>query len=143
VLQNVCIPAAAGGNWDQLAKSNGFRKNRDGWGRRDKTFQLQINNPGANPTQCHVNITHPVDPEAPGRAIVIALHDWAAVLRGWTLYRNDKSVQGSQEYTTRSWEHDDGPKHEALVLTTVRMANGAPAGRGGDTSQMIYDLVKQ
>ena len=38
---------------------------------------------------------------------------------------------------------DEGEKHEALVLTTIRKADGTPAGRSGtETSQMIYDIRK-
>ena len=103
-------------------------------------YQLTVMAPGSNPTQCHVNIVHPIDPEAPAKPIVVALHDWAAVTRGWSLYRNDKNVLGTQEFTTRSWEHSEGGKDQALVITTIRKADGAPSQRNADTSEMIYSV---
>ena len=142
MLERVCIPAAAGGDWGALTKAAGFRKSRDNWVMKQKEYQLTIEAPGSNPNQCHVDIVHPVDPEAPGRAIVVALHDWAAVLRGWTLYRNDKSVIAGSEYTTRSWEHNADGNAEALVFTTIRKADGTSMQRNADTSELIYSIKK-
>ncbi len=47
---------------------------------------------------------------------------------------------GSQEFTTRSWEHDEDGRHLGLVLTTKRKANGTPSKGNADTSEMIYGL---
>jgi hypothetical protein len=138
-LQTVCIPAVEGGNLDALTKSAGFKKNGDGnYVVKRQGYQMTILAPGSNPNQCHIDIVHPVDPEAPAKPLVLALHDWASVQRHWTLYRNDKSVSGAQELTTRSWETDDAGKHKALVITTFRKADGAPAKGNADTSTVIY-----
>ena len=75
--------------------------------------------------------------------VVTALDNWAQVTRGYSLYRNDKSPDGSpQQLITRSWEHDDGPKHEALVITTFRKGDGSPSKGNADTSQVIYGVSK-
>jgi len=129
-----------GGNLAQLAKTAGFRKSGDNYVNKQRTYQLTVLALGSNPHQCHVDIVHPVDPEAPAKPIVIALHDWAAVTRGFSLYRNDKNVLGSQEFTTRSWENDENGQHQALVLTTIRKADGTPSKGGADTSEMIYSV---
>ena len=139
-LDTVCVPLVNGGDIAKLAKAAGFRKSGDSYVLKQKTYQLTLEPLGSNPNQCHLDIGHPIDPEAPGKPIVVALHDWAAVTRGWDLYRNDKNVLGSQELTTRSWEHDEGGKHLALVITTFRKADGAPSRNNADTSQMIYGL---
>ena len=141
-LQAVCIPVASGGNQAQIAKAAGFRKSGDGFVLRNKDFQITVEAVGLNPGQCHVDITHGADQEAPGRAIVVALHDWAAITRGWSLYRNDKNVNGSSEFTTRSWEHAADGKSEAIVFVTIRKADGTPSKPGIDTSQMIYSVTK-
>jgi|GEM_PF-510081 len=140
VLDNICVPLVNGGNLAKLAKTAGFRKSGDNYEMKQKTYKLTVLAQGANPGQCQVEIVHPIDPEAPAKPIVIALHDWAAVTRGWDLYRNDKNVLGSQELTTRSWEHDEDGKHLALVLTTFRKADGTPSQRNADTSEMIYGI---
>jgi hypothetical protein len=141
-LETVCIPTANGGNLGQIARSAGFRKTGDNYVLRRQGYQFTVLAPGSNPTQCHVDIVHPIDPEAPAKPLVVALHNWAAVSRGWSLYRNDKSVTGSQEFTTRSWETSGAGENQALVLTTIRRADGTPSQRGADTSEMLYSVTK-
>jgi hypothetical protein len=136
-LETVCIPAVTGGNMDQLTKAAGYRKSGDNYVMKGKGFQLTVLAPGANPHTCHVDIVSPVDPEAPAKPLVVALHNWAAVTRGFTLYRNDKNVAGAQELTTRSWELSADGKNQAVVLTTFRKADGTPSG-GRETSEMLF-----
>ncbi len=138
-LETICIPLVDGGDIKQLTKAAGFRKSGDSYVMKQKTYQLTLIPPGSNPNQCHIDVVHPVDPAGP---IVVALHNWAAVSRGWTLYRNDKNIDAGQEYTTRSWENDADGKHSAMVFTTIRKADGSPSKGAADTSQMIYSATK-
>ncbi|HZZ87957.1 MAG TPA: hypothetical protein VFE13_06435 [Caulobacteraceae bacterium] len=144
LLQRVCMPAAEGGNFAQIAKAYGLKKQGDygGWVMKQKTFTLLVQDPGSNPHQCHVDVTHPADLEAPGRPIIVAFNDWAAIEHGWSLYRNDKNVQGDTQFTTRSWQLDWNGKAQSLVFTTMRKADGSPAKGANDTSQMIYEVMK-
>ena len=142
VLENVCIPAANGGNLEKIAKSAGFRKSGDNFVLKQPTYQFTVESPGFNPTQCHVDLVHPIDPEAPAKPLVIALHNWAVFGHGWSLYRNDKNPVAGQEFTTRSWEHSAGGKSEAVVITTMRKADGTPAGKNADTSTLLYSVTK-
>ncbi|HXV00240.1 MAG TPA: hypothetical protein VG166_07065 [Caulobacteraceae bacterium] len=143
ILQSVCQPAlSGGGDLGKLAKADGWRKNGESWVMNGRGFKLTLLAPGSNPDQCHIDIVHPVDPQAPAAAIVVALHNWAAVERGWSLYRNDKNVSGAQELTTRSWEHDETGRHEALVITTFRRSDGRPLAGSNDTSTVIYSSDK-
>ena len=145
VLQRVCIPAATGGNFAQIAKSYGLRKqNGDlgGWGEKTKDFTLVVEDPGSNPHQCHVDLTHPADLEAPGRPIIVALNDKLAVEGGWSLYRNDKNVQGTIQFTTRSWQLDWNGTEQSVVFTTMRKPDGTPMKGTVDTSQVIYETIK-
>ncbi len=141
-LEQVCMPAANGGDLAKIAKSAGYKKAGDNFVYKQPGFQFTVLAPGSNPTQCHVDLVHPIDPEAPAKPLVIALHNWAVFGHGWSLYRNDKNVEAGQEFTTRSWEHSGGGKDEALVLTTVRKADGSPSLKAGDTSMMIYSVSK-
>jgi hypothetical protein len=144
VLQSVCIPAANGGNLVQLAKTAGLRKQGDqGWAMKAKDFTLLVANPGSNPDQCHVTITHPADLDSPGRPIIVALNDWATgAANGWSLYRNDKSVQAGLQFTTRSWQLDWNGKEQSLVFTTKRKSDGTPLHPNVDESEMIYGVAK-
>jgi hypothetical protein len=141
ILQKVCIPSANGGNFQQLVKSNGFRRNNDNnWVLKTRDYTLTVEDPGSNPTQCHVDVTHPLDPDSPGKPIVIALNDWATAINGWSLYRNDKSVQAGMLVTTRSWTLDWNGKTQGLVFTNMRKPDGTPLRNGVDTSQVIYEV---
>ena len=144
VLQSVCIPAANGGNFVQLVKTAGLRKQGDqGWALKTKDFTLLVANPGSNPDQCHVTITHPADLDSPGRPIIVALNDWATgSTNGWSLYRNDKSVQEGMQFTTRSWQLDWNGKEQSLVFTTKRKSDGTPLHQNMDESEMIYGVAK-
>jgi hypothetical protein len=141
-LEKVCIPAVDGGNLKQLARADGYRQSSDSYVLHGRGFTFTILPPGSNPTQCHIDLVHPVDPQAPAAQLVVALHNWAAIARGWTVYRNDKNVTGDEELTTRSWEHDDTGAHEAIVITTYRHANGAPMRGNSDTSTVIYSKAR-
>jgi hypothetical protein len=143
ILQQVCIPAASGGDFARLAKAAGLRKNSDGgWSVRQREFTLTLLSPGSNPTQCHVDVTHPADLDSPGRPIIVALNDWAAVEHGWSLYRNDRSVQAGMQFTTRSWQLDSDGKEQSLVFTTTRKPDGSPLRPNTDQSEMIYGVAR-
>lgn len=139
-LESVCIPAVAGGTLDKLTRTVGYHKSGDNYVLNGKGFKLTVLAPGANPKTCHVDIVSGIDAEGPAKPIVVALHNWAAVARGYTLYRNDKNVTGAQELTTRSWELGDGGKNQAVVLTTFRKADGTPSN-GRETSQMLFSTT--
>jgi hypothetical protein len=141
-LETVCIPAAAGQGLAGLAKTAGYRKSGDNFVLKQTGYQFTILAQGSNPNQCHVDIVHPIDVESPGKPLIIALHNWAVFGHDWTLYRNDKNVSGSSEFTTRSWENRGTDKNEAVVLTTIRKADGSPSRRDADTSEMIYSVTK-
>ena len=141
-LENVCIPAAHGGNMASLTKAAGFKKNNENFVLKRPSFQFTVMAPGSNPTQCRVEIVHPVDPAGPGAPLILALHNWSAVSRGWDLYRNDISDAGGQQLTTRSWEHTADGSAEALVLTTFRKPDGAPTQKAADTSTLFYSVTK-
>jgi hypothetical protein len=142
-VQNVCVPAVEGGDLDKIARSRGFRKSGDsGYSRSGPGFKLTIVPPGSNPNQCHIDMSTPITPEGPAAPIVVALHNWAAVENGWSLYRNDKSVEGAQQLTTRSWEHDDTGKHEAMFITTYRHADESPMNGRSDSSTLVYSETK-
>jgi hypothetical protein len=142
VLQNVCIPAANGGDLSKVAKTAGYRKNGDGnWVLRQHDFTLIVDDPGSNPTQCHVELTHPVIADSPGKPIIIALNDWAGIENGWSLYRNDKHVESGTEYTIRSWTIDQDGKVQSLAFTTLRKPDGTPMRGDTDTSQMLYAVA--
>jgi hypothetical protein len=141
-LEKVCIPAANGGALPGIAKAAGYKKAGENFVSKQAGYQFTVLSQGSNPNQCHVDLVHPIDPAAPAKPLVIALHNWAVFGHGWSLYRNDKNVDAGEEFTTRSWEHSGGGKDEALVITTIRKADGAPSLKNADTSMMLYSVTK-
>jgi len=63
------------------------------------------------------------------------------VENGWSLYRNDKSVQEGLLFTTRSWQLDWNGKEQSLVFYTRRKPDGSPLHNNVDDSQMIYGVT--
>jgi hypothetical protein len=143
VLDKICVPSAHGGNLPQLAKADGFRKNSDNnWVMKTRDYAFTVLDPGTNPTQCHVFVNHPIIPDSPGQPIVLALNGWANPDQGWSLYRNDKSVQEGFLYTTRSWQREVGANEESLVFATKRKPDGSPLHSDHDESEFIYGVAK-
>jgi hypothetical protein len=141
-VQQVCMPAVETGNLAQAAKAGGFRKSGDNYVYKQPTFQFTILALGSNPHQCHIDIVHPIYPDGPARPLVVALHNWAVFGHDWDLYQNDKSVDAGQEFSIRSWEHTEGDTKKALVITTVRKADGTPTQHNADTSMVLYSENK-
>jgi hypothetical protein len=139
-LDDVCVPATAHGDKDlgKTARADGYRKSGDNWVYKGAGFQFTLLPPGSNPNDCQVQIVHPVDQDEPAKVLVIALHNWATFGHDFSLVSNYKHTEGANQYITRSWEHAANGRNQALVLTTIRNANGAPMSRAGDTSTLIY-----
>jgi len=134
----VCEPLVAGGDLAKLAPAAGFKKKRDQWvWQYAKGYQIIVLPQGTNPGVCTLQITHPVDGVTP---VIVDLHNWA-MARQWTLYRNDKYVT-DQERSTRSWELRGATQTEALVLLSVRKADGTPLNRKNDYAEVLYSVQK-
>ena len=96
VLERVCTPITTGqGNLPTIAKSLGFKKNRDNWVLKQPTFTLTVNAQGSNTNTCSVDIDYPVDTFSP---VIVAVHNWA-MARGWTLYGNFRATADMQHQT--------------------------------------------
>lgn len=138
VLERVCTPITTGqGNLPTIAKSLGFKKNRDNWVLKQPTFTLTVNAQGSNTNTCSVDIDYPVDTFSP---VIVAVHNWA-MARGWTLYGNFRATADMQR-DTRSWEHNvDGGQSQRLVLVTVKKVDGTPVGRQ-DRSTLLFQTIQ-
>ncbi|MES2034532.1 MAG: hypothetical protein V4466_10170 [Pseudomonadota bacterium] len=137
-VSRVCEPLVAGGDLTQLAPAAGFKKKRDQWvWQYAKGYQITVLPQGTNPGVCTLQVTHPIDGLTP---VIVDLHNWA-MAKQWTLYRNDKYVT-DQERSTRSWELRGQNQTEALVLLSVRKADGTPLARNSDYSEVLYTVQK-
>jgi hypothetical protein len=133
-LDDVCVPALRGTDPAKTAAADGFAPGDGGWSLRGDDFAVIVEAPHAG-APCLVDVTHPYDDVAPGRGIVLTLNDWANAHRGWVIDRNDRTVDGDVEVTTRSWR---GAHGASLLFVTRRHADGTPMQDDADTSQLLY-----
>ncbi|ATQ41208.1 hypothetical protein [Caulobacter mirabilis] len=138
-LDRVCRPLVAGGNLEQLAKANGFKKKREMWSwAYAKGYQMTLLASTTNPNVCTLEIDYPIDGLTP---VIVDLHNWA-MARQWALYRNDKYTT-DMERSTRSWELRGETQDEAVVLMSVRKADGTPVSKKADRAEVLYSLTKR
>lgn len=138
-LDNVCRPLVAGGNLDQLAKTQGFKKRREMWSwQYAKGYQITLLTSTTNPNVCTLEVDYPINGLEP---VIIDLHNWA-MGRQWTLYRNDKYTT-DMERSTRSWELRGDTQDEAVVLMSLRNADGTPVSKKADRAEVLYSLTKR
>lgn len=138
VIERICTPiTTGGGNLPTIAKSLGFKKNRDNWVLKQPTFTLTVNAQGSNTNTCSVDLEYPVDTFTP---VIVAVHNWA-MGRGWTLYGNFRATADLQR-DTRSWEHNvDGGQSQRLVLVSLKKPDGTPVGRNLDRSTLLFQTI--
>ncbi len=139
VIERICTPiTTGGGNLPTIAKSLGFKKNRDNWVLKQPTFTLTVNAQGSNTNTCSVDLEYPVDTFTP---VIVAVHNWA-MGRGWTLYGNFRATADLQR-DTRSWEHNvDGGESQRLVLVSLKKPDGTPVGRNLDRSTLLFQTIE-
>jgi hypothetical protein len=139
LLQKLCMPLVRGGDINKLAPSLGFKQKRDGtweW-QYAKGYKAITRDPGNNPQVCVVTVQHPVDGL---EATITDIHGWA-MYRDWTLGDGGKRVT-DMERTNRKWENITAESFEAIVLMTVRKANGQPMNSRWDQTDLIYSYQK-
>ena len=139
LLQRLCMPLVRGGDINQLAPGLGFKKKRDGtweW-QYAKGYKAITRDPGNNPAVCIVTVQHPIEGL---EATITDIHGWA-MYRDWTLGDGGKRVT-DLERTNRKWENITAESFEAIVLMTVRKANGQPMNSRWDQTDLIYSYQK-
>jgi len=137
-IEKVCQPLVAGGDLKSLAPSLGFKQKRGMWTwAYAKGYQIVVLPQGTNPGVCTLQVNHPVNGITP---VIVDLHNWA-MAKQWTLYRNDKYTT-DQERSTRSWELRETNQTEAVVLMSVRKADGSPLARNSDFAEVLYSVQK-
>lgn len=140
VLDRVCKPQVAGGDFAQLVKDYGFKKKKEQWVLDlGKPFNITLDNPGSNKNICTVTIDYAQSPEQ-AQELANGLHDWAT----WEnspqlrLIRNDQTVGSDFRRFTVSWDDNWAGGHAGLVYVRLKKLDETSVGKNFERAQILY-----
>lgn len=140
VLDKVCKPQVAGGDFAQLVKDYGFKKKKEQWVLDlGKPFNITLDNPGSNKNICTVTIDYAQTPEQ-AQELANGLHDWAT----WEnspqlrLIRNDQTVGSDFRRFTVSWDDNWAAGRAGLVYVRLKKLDESSVGKNFERAQILY-----
>lgn len=140
VLDKVCKPQVAGGDFAQLVKDYGFKKKKEQWILDlGKPYNITLDNPGSNKNICTVTIDYAQTPEQ-AQELANGLHDWAT----WEnspqlrLIRNDQTVGSDFRRFTVSWDDAWAGGHAGLVYVRLKKLDESSVGKNFERAQILY-----
>lgn len=140
VLDKVCKPQVAGGDFAQLVKDYGFKKKKEQWILDlGKPYSITLDNPGSNKNICTVTIDYAQTPEQ-AQELANGLHDWAT----WEnspqlrLIRNDQTVGSDFRRFTVSWDDAWAGGHAGLVYVRLKKLDESSVGKNFERAQILY-----
>lgn len=142
VLEKICVPVVHGGNLDQLAQANGFKKNRrDGsWSlplAGGKNYNITLLPQGVNKDVCQAEVHFAIGQD---EAIYKAINVWAFLHKPELVQTaNYVAVDADNvKRVRRSWEHQESAASTAVNFTTWRKPDDTPLNRDYDTGMLFY-----
>ena len=145
VLDKVCKPQVAGGDFTQLVKDYGFKKKKDRWVfDLGKPYNISLDNPGSNKNVCTVTIEYSQD-AAQAQELANGLHDWAT----WEnspqlrLIRNDQTVGSDFRRFTVSWDDAWAGGHAGLVYMRLKKLDESSVGKNFERAQILYSTTSR
>ncbi len=140
VLDRICKPSVAGGDFAALVKEVGLKKKKEQWVLAlEKPYNITLDNPGSNKNVCTVTIDY-AQGEAQAQALADALHDWAT----WEnspqlrLIRNDQTVGSDFRRLTVSWDDAWAGGHAGLVYMRLKKLDETSVGKNFERAQILY-----
>lgn len=140
VLDKVCKPQVAGGDFAQLVKDYGLKKKKEQWVLDlGKPYNITLDNPGSNKNVCTVTIDYAQTPEQ-AQELANGLHDWAT----WEnspqlrLIRNDQTVGSDYRRFTVSWDDAWAGGHAGLVYMRLKKLDETSVGKNFERAQILY-----
>lgn len=145
VLDKVCKPSVAGGDFAQLVKDYGFKKKKEQWVfALEKPYNITLDNPGSNKNVCTITIDYAQTPEQ-AQELVNALHDYAT----WEnspqlrLIRNDQTVGSDFRRFTVSWDDAWAGGHAGLVFMRLKKTDETSVGKNFERAQILYSTTSR
>lgn len=145
VLDKVCKPSVAGGDFAQLVKDYGFKKKKEQWVLAlEKPYNITLDNPGSNKNVCTITIDYSQTPEQ-AQELANALHDYAT----WEnspqlrLIRNDQTVGSDYRRFTVSWDDAWAGGHAGLVFMRLKKTDETSVGKNFERAQILYSTTSR
>ena len=145
VLDKVCKPSVAGGDFAQLVKDYGFKKKKEQWVfALEKPYNITLDNPGSNKNVCTITIDYSQTPEQ-AQELANALHDYAT----WEnspqlrLIRNDQTVASDYRRFTVSWDDAWAGGHAGLVFMRLKKTDETSVGKNFERAQILYSTTSR
>lgn len=145
VLDKVCKPSVAGGDFAQLVKDYGFKKKKEQWVLAlEKPYNITLDNPGSNKNVCTITIDYSQTPEQ-AQELANALHDYAT----WEnspqlrLIRNDQTVGSDYRRFTVSWDDAWAGGHAGLVYMRLKKVDETSVGKNFERAQVLYSTTSR
>jgi hypothetical protein len=145
IMDRVCKPAVAGGDFPALAKAAGMKKKKEQWiADAGKPYQIAIDNPGSNKNVCTVTIQYAQSVDQ-AQALATALHDWAT----WEnkpqlrLIRNDQTIGADYKRFTVSWDDAWADGHAGLVYMRLKKLDDSSVGKNFEQAQVLYSTTSR
>ena len=146
IIDKMCVPLVRGGNFDDLGKAMGMKKNKrdNTWTLPlggDKNYIVTVFSPGSNKDVCRGEIRYAVNQTDP---IVKALNVWSFlhqpefVLQANYVKVYDDGVKRVQ----RSWEHLEANASQAVNFTTLTKADDSALNGKYSTAEFYYQERK-
>ncbi|MET3663871.1 pyruvate/2-oxoglutarate dehydrogenase complex dihydrolipoamide acyltransferase (E2) component [Caulobacter sp. 1776] len=145
VLDKVCKPSVAGGDFAQLVKDYGFKKKKEQWVLAlEKPYNITLDNPGSNKNVCTITIDYAQTPEQ-AQELANALHDYAT----WEnspqlrLIRNDQTIGSDFRRFTVSWDDAWAGGHAGLVYMRLKKLDETSVGKNFERAQVLYSTTSR
>jgi hypothetical protein len=146
VIEKVCVPLVRGGNFDDLNKAMGMKKNK-----RDNTYSLPLGGdkayaitvyaPGSNKDVCRGDIHYAVNQTDP---IVKALNVWSFLHQPEFILQANyvKVYDDGVKRVQRSWEHLEANASQAVNFTTLTKGDDSSLNAKFSTAEFYYQERK-
>jgi hypothetical protein len=146
VIEKICVPLVRGGNYDDLSKAMGMKKNRrdNTWSMplgADKNYTVTVYAPGANKDVCRGDVHYAVNQTDP---IVKALNVWSFLHQPELILQANyvKVYDDGVKRVQRSWEHLEANSSQAVNFTTLTKPDDSSLNAKFSTAEFYYQERK-
>jgi hypothetical protein len=146
VIEKICVPLVRGGNFDDLGKAMGMKKNKrdNTWSMPlggDKNYAITVYAPGANKDVCRGDIHYAINQTDP---IVKALNVWSFLHQPELILQANyvKVYDDGVKRVQRSWEHLEANASQAVNFTTLTKPDDSSVNAKYSAAEFYYQERK-
>ena len=146
VIEKVCVPLVRGGNFDDLSKALGMKKNRRDSSYvlplgGDKNYTITVFPVGANKDVCRGEVHYAINQTEP---LVKALNVWAFLHQPELILQANyvKVYDDGVKRVQRSWEHLEANSSHAVNFTTLTKPDDSSISPKSSAAEFYYQERK-